>query len=517
MTMGARANEPTIDGGAAEAVDSTSLRALVVAGDGVSRRFVELALGGEDDFVIETANDAASALEVLRMQVVDVIISDTDLPDINGLSFFRRLSQERRLRDIPFVFLSDDAHSDTKTVAFEAGVDDYLTKPCSARELLARAHSLVQKRARQRELLRARAYTFAGDLSAIAFPDLVAILDMGRRSGILSVVTPKRAGEVFFEEGRVVHAVYGNILGESAFYQFITNPGGRFEFTPSTSSTVDCERTITSSTTALIMEGVRQLDSLNRYRPGRVATEGPVTAVRRHVELQSTRPPDMVQPAPALEADTVLAAQYELAVRDPFALGELKLFSHDELARWTLAGGGRDRLHVHVVADLAAGVSSILTLGGSPTERWVLSSLSGSPKVLGLTFFFRHERTLDVVLIDARDPCAFQRALMRTPAFVVLAPPDGDLMSVGTKAHVALESYLRRLGPLAITGVGNGALETNVRALAPVVDLAPVVRCTPGTLGDASTELRDLLIKGIRLWATTKERLTERPTVRPPS
>ncbi len=515
--MGARANEPKTGPTTASEpeVDSAMLRALVVAGDGVTRRFVELALGGEDDFVMETANDAASALSVLGMQVVDVIVSDTDLPDINGLGFFRRLSQERRLRDIPFVFLSDDGHSDTKTVAFEAGVDDYLTKPCSARELLARAHSLVRKRARQRELLRARAYTFAGDLSAIAFPDLVAILDMGRRSGVLSVVTPRRAGEVFFEEGRVVHAVYGNILGEAAFYQFITNPGGRFEFTPSETSVLDCERSITASTTALVMEGARLLDSLNRNRPALIVSKEPTTAFRRQF-AQSTRPPETTHPAPALDPDTVLAAQFELAVRDPFALGEMKLFSHAELARWTLSGGARDRLHVHLVADLAAGVSSILTLGGAPTERWVLSSLGAEPKVLGLTFFFRHERTLDVVLLDARDPSAVQRSLLRSPSIVILAPPEGDLISLGTKAHVALEAYLRRVEPLAIVGVGNGALDTNLRALAPVVEHAPAVRCTPGTLGDAEDELRDLLIKGIRLWATTRARLTERPTVRPP-
>jgi CheY-like chemotaxis protein len=488
-----------------------SRRALVVAGDGVSRRFVELALGGEDGFAVETANDAAAALEVLGREAVDVIVSDTDLPDLNGLGFFRRLAQERRLRDIPFVFLSDDANPDTKIVAFEAGVDDYLTKPCSARELLARAISLVQKRARARELARGRAYTFAGDLGAIALPDLVAILDMGRRTGVLSVVTPRRTGEIFLESGRIVHAIYGNVCGEAAFFQFLADAGGRFEFSPTPSH--DCERTISSSTTALVMEGARRLDGLNR-QGGRIMPEEPPSAIRQ-VEVPSTRPPPAAELEAPLDADAVLAAQFELAVRDPFALGELRLFSHGELARWTRATGARDRLHVHLVADLAAGVSSILALGGAPTERWVLRSLSAEPKALGLTFFFRHERALDVVLVDARDPRALTRSLQRAPSLVVLAPPEGDLMTVGTKAHVALEAYLARLAPMAIMGVGNAMLETNIRDLAAVKAHVPAVRCLEGVLGDGTTELRDLLIKGIRLWATTIDRPTQRPTVRP--
>ena len=45
----------------------------------------------------------ASAFEVLGRHPVDLIVSDTDLPDLNGMSFFRKLVQERRLRDIPGV------------------------------------------------------------------------------------------------------------------------------------------------------------------------------------------------------------------------------------------------------------------------------------------------------------------------------------------------------------------------------------------------------------------------------
>src|SRR6185295_14217870 len=66
--------------------------ALVVDGDPVSRRFVELALGKGGEFVIEAAESAAAATEILRVQAVELIIADTDLPDANGLQFYRSLA-----------------------------------------------------------------------------------------------------------------------------------------------------------------------------------------------------------------------------------------------------------------------------------------------------------------------------------------------------------------------------------------------------------------------------------------
>src|SRR5678815_2122656 len=88
--------------------------ALVVDGDPVSRRFVELALGKAGEFGVEAAEGAAAAMEILRVQTVELIIADTDLPDANGLHFYRALSQESRLRGIPFVFLSADRRPEAR-------------------------------------------------------------------------------------------------------------------------------------------------------------------------------------------------------------------------------------------------------------------------------------------------------------------------------------------------------------------------------------------------------------------
>ena len=163
---------------------------LIIDEDAVSRRFVELTLANVPGFLAETARDGASALEILQTTKVDLILSETDLPDTGGLHLYRRLTQERRLRSIPFVFLSSDARLETKVAALQAGVDDYLCKPCPGGELVARLQALIARYARIREIQRQRNYTLAGDFSAIPFTDLVAIIQMGRRTGTLSLATP---------------------------------------------------------------------------------------------------------------------------------------------------------------------------------------------------------------------------------------------------------------------------------------------------------------------------------------
>jgi serine/threonine protein kinase len=98
------------------------LRVLVVDADRVTRRFVELALTS-DGFEVESAKTGSAALEILQSDPVDLIITDSDLPDMTGLRLHRRLSQQSRYRDIPVVFLSADTRAATKAVALNNGVE----------------------------------------------------------------------------------------------------------------------------------------------------------------------------------------------------------------------------------------------------------------------------------------------------------------------------------------------------------------------------------------------------------
>jgi two-component system chemotaxis response regulator CheY len=465
---------------------------LVVDPDGVSRRFVEFALGPRQDQpacgIVEGVKDAAGAFESLRSTLVELIVSETDLSDMSGVRFHRLLQQESRLRGIPFVFLSADKRVETKVVALRAGVDDYLVKPCDAAELRARVAGLVTRQRRLRDAARERSYTLGGDFSSLPFADLVSILEMSRRTGVVSVITPRTVGELCMEGGRIVHAAFGNLVGPDAFYRMTAESAGRFEFNPGALSPF-VQRSVHDTVAALLMEAARLTD------------EAQVPASAGSLSVRCGTIPAAEKPIEPLVATTALEAQFGAAISDPFALGELRLFNREELSRWTRADVGRQRLHVHLVADLSQGVSAMLPLAGQATERWIRDALSPDEKALGLTFFFRQERVLDITLIDLASPGAFLPSLHRRPSLTILAPPEGNALGIGTKALVELDALLRRVPPVGLLWVARATLDQGVSSVLAM----PETLALRGALGDADRDLRSLLTTGLRLWKAQAE------------
>jgi CheY-like chemotaxis protein len=492
-------------GSASAVVESTGGRAtaLVVDGNATSRRFVELALAQSTFFTVEATSDAAGALEILKRQVVDLVISDTDLADQDGLALFRRLAHDQRLRSIPFIFFSSDRSIDAKVAALQAGVDDYLIKPCDSAELVARAKACLVRQRRLNDAVQTRAYELAGSLQALGFADLVSIIDMGRRSGVLSVVTGARSGSVHFKDGALVHATYGNLVGVAAFQRIFAEPTGHFEFTPGRCEVPDEAWTIDESTTGLIMEAARVFDTeVSLASPA----SPPMLETVRPKAADSSVPPALV---PAPEGDVSVAAKLALGLEDPFTLGELRAWTRTELAR---TESEPDRFLVVLLADLREGVSALLALGGAPTEQWVVECLGPERKTLGLTFFLRHQKTVDVVLGDARAPRELLSALGRTPSVMLVCPPGGDLLSLGTTARVGLEELISSLEPPAIVGVGNRSLASGLVAMRCFQEGAgSAIRCVKGRLADGTSDLRSLLVDGFRVWASTGARTTVRP------
>jgi two-component system, OmpR family, KDP operon response regulator KdpE len=82
------------------------------------------------------------ALDVMQNSPVDAAIVDLLLPDGNGLDLCRRLRQGS---DVPIIILSAISEEDEKVAALEAGADDYITKPLSPRELLARLQAVMRR------------------------------------------------------------------------------------------------------------------------------------------------------------------------------------------------------------------------------------------------------------------------------------------------------------------------------------------------------------------------------------
>ncbi len=125
--------QPISNAGAPRKVEKGA-RVLVVDDEPELRRAVSLRLQGEG-FVVAGAETGAEGLEMLARWRPDVIILDLSLPDMDGLEVCR---QARARSATPIIVLSVRESDDDKVTALESGADDYLTKPFSSRELVAR-------------------------------------------------------------------------------------------------------------------------------------------------------------------------------------------------------------------------------------------------------------------------------------------------------------------------------------------------------------------------------------------
>lgn len=93
------------------------------------------------------AHDAAQARQQIDSALPDLLLLDWMLPDIPGIELARRLRADVRTRDLPIIMLTARAQEGDKLTGFEVGADDYVTKPFSLRELLARVKAMLRRAA----------------------------------------------------------------------------------------------------------------------------------------------------------------------------------------------------------------------------------------------------------------------------------------------------------------------------------------------------------------------------------
>jgi PAS domain S-box-containing protein len=106
------------------------------------RAYVGRLLGSRFD--VEAVPDGAAALEAAKANPPDLILSDVMMPKLDGFGLLRALRGDPDLREIPIILVSARAGEESRIEGIEAGADDYIVKPFSARELVARVDTHVK-------------------------------------------------------------------------------------------------------------------------------------------------------------------------------------------------------------------------------------------------------------------------------------------------------------------------------------------------------------------------------------
>jgi PAS domain S-box-containing protein len=137
---------------AAESVpeDDDQRPSVLVADDNADmRQYVARLLA--ERYHVRVVPDGEAALAAVRERTPDLVLTDVMMPQLDGFGLLRALRNEDRTRSVPVIMLSARAGEESRVEGMEAGADDYLVKPFSARELLARVGAHLQMARLRRE------------------------------------------------------------------------------------------------------------------------------------------------------------------------------------------------------------------------------------------------------------------------------------------------------------------------------------------------------------------------------
>ena len=163
----------------------------------------------QEGYDVHSAPDGLTGLEIARRERPDLLILDVMLPGMNGYDICREI---RKDSDVPILMLTAKTEEIDKVVGLELGADDYVTKPFSLRELIARVHALLRRRRVETQGAVLGEPLRAGDLSVDLGAHVVRkggeIVELKPREFellALLVANPGRA----YSRGQILDAVWG--------------------------------------------------------------------------------------------------------------------------------------------------------------------------------------------------------------------------------------------------------------------------------------------------------------------
>ncbi len=219
-----------------------------------------------DGYRLKLVPSPSEAMEFLSETTVDVIISEIDFQEGDGLDFCKRIKTWPKFHETLFLILTHDTSPGLAARSLAVGADDFFQKPVDLELLslkLARALAKKGKGEAQRGV--------SGSLNDMSLTDLVQILSAGDKDVVISLEGASRKGKIFIKQGEVIHAHTTQISGEEAFYELMGWKDVNF-------SVVPChefpERTINMSLMSLLMEGARLMDEAAAHEASKEQTEG---------------------------------------------------------------------------------------------------------------------------------------------------------------------------------------------------------------------------------------------------
>jgi CheY-like chemotaxis protein len=211
---------------------------------------------------VQPLTDGGDALLKAIDEKPDLIITDFAMGGMDGRQLLQKIKARSATAGIPVILMASKADISEKLRALQDTVEDFIEKPFFVKEAAARIKKVVDKILLEKMAREAPGESvLRGNLAQMNALDLLQSLDMGRKTCALTLSNTSDECKMFFTDGQINHATYGNLKGDEAVYKVLTWTAGSFEIDFTGFSK---EQTTTQSTQGLLLEGLRLLDESHR-------------------------------------------------------------------------------------------------------------------------------------------------------------------------------------------------------------------------------------------------------------
>ena len=206
-------------------------------------------------YEIHLAENGDQALELVHEIQPDIILSEIQLPQLNGHELLKAIRSGEKFKNTPFFFLSNQKRVDERIKSISMQVDDYIQKPYYVDEVLARIE-LILKEIKPNGRYKNQ-NGFSGKLSEMNLVDLIQTLELGQKSGILTLERNSQTGEVHIQSGQVVNARLNSLSAEAALEKMMIWTDGVFEVQI---VNITSQRQIHRENKEIIQNGLRKIN-----------------------------------------------------------------------------------------------------------------------------------------------------------------------------------------------------------------------------------------------------------------
>jgi len=193
----------------------------------------------------DCALDGQEALQKLDEVRFDLVISDIFMPHLNGIELLKKIKESMLTENV--IMMTGRGNHELRQESLRRGAIQFLEKPIQPKVLI----ELVNRCLHQ---------GFNGQVSEISLFDLTQVLAFGKKTVVLEVQEGAKVGQIYFENGELIHAETSNHVGEQALYECLSWDSGSFrehEFKG------PIQRSIEKPTQQLLLEAVKRVDEMN--------------------------------------------------------------------------------------------------------------------------------------------------------------------------------------------------------------------------------------------------------------